>query len=74
MDLTRRQAELADRTSHHPSIGRFDRGRSAVFNRPNYGTWLRCSCGEQFRSNEAPSAGGRATVLDQWIAHAKAVS
>ena len=45
---------------HHPSVGRFERGRAAVSGRPLYGTDLRCYCtGNTCRpvrvSNQPPS-------------------
>lgn len=52
------------------SVGRFPRGMTVVAPaRPLYGTRARCSCGEVFRINEAPSRGGRKAVAAWFTEH-----
>lgn len=53
-------------------IQRHPTGRSIPFNRPVYGTTLRCTCGEKFTSNQAPSRGGKTDVMIEWRAHVAA--
>lgn len=68
-ELNRRQTELAE-AGHRPTFGRKPLGRTPIFNRPVYGTTLRCQCGAHFSSNETPSNGGRKRVLAMWEQHA----
>lgn len=54
---------------HRLTIHRYNRGNSAVFGRPSYGSRACCSCGAfELRRNEAPSR-ALSTLRAAWFEH-----
>lgn len=50
-------------------ISRFNRGNSAVFNRPCYGTRITCTCKWTWKINEPPSGKGTKYAVQAWKEH-----
>ena len=54
---------------HRADLYRRELGRSPVFNRPLYGTSVRCECGWSEQVNEPMSRGGRAGANEVYRQH-----